>query len=243
MVMDDIKSVLRHQFGVNVLLNDDAKNTETSRPYIPEEVEDRPNILIRPADANDAAFILETWLDGHAKQNRNQSSISLFKMHRPLVENLLETSFTYVACNQALTDQIYGYVCAKRHEFDVLNKKRSLLIVHWAHVKSVFRTMGMASTILERVYGYRRGEKVLHTHQGRIIKDLKRGHNLEYAPKCQTADGIDDFITHFTAERIKHYGGHHANKRNTSKTRRQRSPVTSNTQARVESKPGASGGG
>ena len=233
--MDDLKSDLRHKFGVNVLLSEDAKSTETSRPYIPEEVESAPNILIRPADANDAAFILETWLDGHAKQNRNQSAISLFKMHRPIVEDLLETSFTYVACNQAITDQIYGYVCAKRHEFDVLNKKRSLLIVHWAHVKSVFRTMGMASTILERVFGYRRGEKVLHTHQSRIIKDLKRGHNLEYAPKCQTADGSDVFITHFAAERIKHYGGHHGGKRNSSKTRRKRSASSGTTQAREQS--------
>ena len=220
--MDDMKNVLLHQFGVNALRRGDATSTETSRPYIPEEVESRPNILIRPADANDAAFILETWLDGHAKQNRNQSAISLYKMHRPIVENLLIDSFTYVACNQALTDHIYGYVCAKRHEFDVLNRKRSLLIVHWAHVKSVFRTLGMASTIMERVFGYRRGEKVLHSHQGRIIKDLKRAHNLEYAPKCQTDDGIDAYLTHFTAERIKHYGGHVGNRRNTSKSRRKR---------------------
>ena len=239
--MDDLKSDLRHKFGVNVFLSEDDKNTETSRPYIPEEVEDAPNILIRPADANDAAFILDTWLDGHARQNRNQSSISLYKMHRPIVENLLETSYTYVACNQALTDQIYGYVCAKRQEFDVLNKKRSLLIVHWAHVKSVFRTMGIATAILDRVYGYRRGEKVLHTHQGRIIKDLKKGHNLEYAPKCQTAEGSELFITHFAAERIKHYGGHHGNKRNSSKTGRKRSKTPDTSETRIEGKPGASG--
>ena len=162
-------------------------------------------------------------------------------MHRPIVEELLETSFTYVACNQSITDQIYGYVCAKRHDFDVLNKKRSLLIVHWAHVKSVFRTMGMASAILERVFGYRRGEKVLHTHQSRIIKDLKRGHNLEYAPKCQTADGSDVFVTHFAAERIKHYGGQHGNKRNSSKARRKRSKTPDTIETRVEGSTGTTG--
>ena len=239
--MDDLKSVLRHQFGINVLLTEDQKDTATSRPYIAEEVEDRPNILIRPADVNDCAFIMDTWLDGHARQNRNQSRISLFKMHRPIVEDLLENSFTYVACNQALTDQIYGYVCARRYEFDVLGKKRSLLIVHWAHVKSVFRGMGIATAMVEKVYGYRRGEKVLHTHSSRIIKDLKRAHNLEYAPKCQTQDGIDVFIEHFTADRIKHYGGHHANRRNSSKTRRKRNSTSDTTQARVESDAGTTG--
>jgi len=235
--MDDLKSALRQQFGADVLLTKDDKSTETSRPYIPEEVESAPNILIRPADINDAAFILDTWLDGHARQNRNQSKISLYKMHRPIVENLLESAFTYVACNQAITDQIYGYVCAKRHEFDVLNKTRSLLIVHWAHVKSVFRTMGIATTILERAYGYRRGEKVLHTHQGRIIKDLKKGHNLEYAPKCQTADGSDVFITHFAAERIRHYGGKNANRRSPLAQTRKRSSQPDAPETRVKSEP------
>ena len=101
--------------------------TEASPAFKLEEELDRPALLLRPADYNDAAFIMETWLDGHAKQNKGQSVISLFKLHRPIVENLLGESFTYVACNHGMTDQIYGYLCGRRYKFDIMGKQKSLL--------------------------------------------------------------------------------------------------------------------
>jgi len=188
--------------------------TEASPAFKLEEEMDRPALLLRPADSNDAAFILETWLDGHARQNRGQSTITLYKMHRPIVEELLGESFTYVACNHQMTDQIYGYLCGRRYKFDVMGKQKSLLIMHWGHVKSAFRGFGIAGTLAERVYGYKRGQKVLHTHQGRIMKHLKKGHNLEYAPRCQTPEGINAYLDHYVAERIKHFGGHRGSKGN-----------------------------
>tara|TARA_R100000700_G_scaffold18497_1_gene25179 strand:+ start:733 stop:1383 length:651 start_codon:yes stop_codon:yes gene_type:complete len=194
--------------------------TEASPAFKLEEELDRPALLLRPADSNDAAFIMETWLDGHAKQNKGQSVISLFKLHRPIVEDLLGESFTYVACNHGMTDQIYGYLCGRRYKFDIMGKQKSLLIMHWGHVKSAFRGFGIAGTIAERVFGYKRGQKVLHTHQGRIFKQLKKSHNLEYAPRCLTAEGIDAYLDHYVAERIKHYGGHRGRKINSASPRR-----------------------
>ena len=218
--MDDLLRDSRSHFGRRY--DDRGAVTEASPAFKLEEETDRPALLLRPADKNDVAFILDTWLDCHARRNRGQSVITLYKMHRPIIERLLEESFTYVACNQQVTDQIYAYACARRYQFDIMGKSKSLLIAHWAYTKHTFRGFGIARTLFERVYGYRPGKTVLYTHNSRNIKRLKDNHNLEYAPLCQTPEGIEEYLEHYVAERIKHWGGHRGRKGHRTTQRRKR---------------------
>lgn len=103
------------------------------------------NILIRPATADDANFILNSWLRS-ARHSQSLSQIPkevYFSQHHKVVERLLKSAKTLVACNPQDPTQIYGFACGEMRE--------SVFVLHYCYIKQIFRKLGAATQLLQEL--------------------------------------------------------------------------------------------
>tara|TARA_R110002020_G_scaffold32159_2_gene99234 strand:+ start:963 stop:1523 length:561 start_codon:yes stop_codon:yes gene_type:complete len=156
--------------------------TEAAPPYNPLQHSDRLPVVVRPAEPQDASFLYSSWLESYAGQHRDQPKLTVYKMHRPIVERLLESAVTLVAVMENDSDQILSWMCAERIP--------KFLVAHYCYTKEAFRRFGLVKALLD-AFDYRKGEPIAVSHKGYIIKDLKDRYNFQYIPYLQNEGGLD----------------------------------------------------
>lgn len=99
-------------------------------------------IRLRHANDTDIDFIFSSWLKSN-RSSRNMEGIApnfYFAGQHKVIEGLLKSCTTLVACNEADPTQIYGYVNFERVE--------GIFILHYLYTKHSFRKLGIAKRLL-----------------------------------------------------------------------------------------------
>lgn len=103
-------------------------------------------VAIRNALPTDAAFVFSTWQKSYRNGSgfiRRVSGKIYYDAQREVIEALMRRPSTTVAiaCNRAEADQIYGWICAEKHN--------NAVVVHYVYVKSMFRGQGIGKALLK----------------------------------------------------------------------------------------------
>jgi hypothetical protein len=93
-------------------------------------------VVLRQATADDTSFIYSSWLKSYRNTQKHVNSETYFKGQHDLITLLLNNSSVIVICPEDDPESIVGYMV---YSDDVL---------HWIYVKSVFRNLGMAKTLM-----------------------------------------------------------------------------------------------
>lgn len=93
-------------------------------------------ILLRQANEGDLSFIYSSWLKSYRGIQKHVDSDVYFKGQHKLIETILSISNVIVVCPEDDTETIIGYVVYRGDK------------LHWIYVKSVYRNLGMARTML-----------------------------------------------------------------------------------------------
>lgn len=106
----------------------------------------RNTVIIRAANEDDYAFIMDSWLNSHAESRIFSPIIQrelYFKLHRPLVEAILHrpTTLSHIAANGEDPSLIYGYA--------IFEKLKDLNIFHYIYVKRAFNGFGISNILLK----------------------------------------------------------------------------------------------
>lgn len=96
-------------------------------------------IAYRDLKPEDEPFIYATWIQGYQggqKWFRKTPRKIFWEKYKPVIEILLKTQSTKIACLQKEPDVIIGYSVFKED------------LVHWIHVKENWRKIGIAKDLL-----------------------------------------------------------------------------------------------
>ena len=130
---------------------------------------------LRPAEAKDRNFILNSWLRRYrdAISARLVTDAVYYRIQHEVITKILDRPnlLTVVACNPEDPMQIYGYLVA-----EVLD---DLLLVHWTYVKGPFRRFGVAKAMLAQLPA---AGKVQHTHRTHLLRFLDPKEISTYNP-------------------------------------------------------------
>lgn len=113
-----------------------------------EEVAKSPPQLaltIRPAEPDDVAFIVGTWIEGYRRGSpwaHRLTNHVFFRHHQPVIALLLARSLSIVACDPGDPRVIYGDLV-----YEPATPEGPA--VHWAYVKKAMRRLGVARRLLE----------------------------------------------------------------------------------------------
>lgn len=118
-----------------------------------------PQVLLRPATADDISLIQETWLRSYWRGGRapRVAPAVYWAEHKRLIRGILSRAAVIVACSPEDLSQVFGW-CA--HE-----RIGGLSVLHYCYVKQPFRRLGLAAHLLRVVTSGATG--VQHTHRTR----------------------------------------------------------------------------
>lgn len=122
-----------------------------------ESVSTSPQVLLRPANESDAAFIFDSWLRSYRKGGRSPrvESAVFWDEHRRLLGKLLSRSTVLVACSGEDPAQLFGWLAFER--------LGAVCVVHYCYTQRVFRRLGVAKKLLEVASSGSGG--LAHTHE------------------------------------------------------------------------------
>lgn len=103
-------------------------------------------VRIRKGVPGDFNFIISTWLRSfkHSSYFAKRIRNSIFYLfHHEVVSRILglHQTLTYIACDPLDVNVIYGYMVVGKHDENPL--------LHYVYVKSAFRRLGIANTLLK----------------------------------------------------------------------------------------------
>lgn len=132
-------------------------------------------VRIRAATEADISFLFNSWLRSYrqsefAKQMQNEV---YFAAQHKVIEGLLKTCKTLIACNHADISQIYGYT--------VTTEVDGVPVVHFAYVKEPYRGLGLARKLLQEA-GISLEKPYCYTHKTFKAGLLERKHAIVYHP-------------------------------------------------------------
>lgn len=147
---------------------------------------DKVEILVRHANDLDIDFITSSWLnsfrDGYF--NSTVPNRVYFNQHHKILEQLLPTSTTLVACNSENPGHIFGWLC-----FQIVDR---VMILHYVYIKNLMREQGIAQRLFDYVL---KNESldiaqnvVMTTHQTQKSKNFVKGRRT----KGQETDSYED---------------------------------------------------
>tara|TARA_Y100001973_G_C5130868_1_gene297706 strand:+ start:472 stop:1068 length:597 start_codon:yes stop_codon:yes gene_type:complete len=194
--MDDIKSHMREEMrgGMHRANNLSSKRMEDNTATKRVNIQKLP-VRIRPADHNDQNLIYSSWLKSYAALNKDQPKMVVWKLHAPVVKQLLERSVTLVACDKEEGDNVYAWMCAERTP--------KFFVLHFAYTKSMFRRWGLQKALV-RGFDYKKGEAVMCSHRSHLIKSLKKlGHNIVHVPHLQHPGGPEAVAAAYAPKNAK----------------------------------------
>lgn len=132
-------------------------------------------MYVRSPTGNDAGFLLDSWL----KSFRTSWSVKKIPTHlyyvhqRRLVEGLLTSPYStvLVGCDEESPKVIWGWICA-----EVVD---SALVIHYVYVKELFRSHGLASTLVRMLVEaeQKQGDlrAIMYTHDTKVTNRLIAG--------------------------------------------------------------------
>lgn len=132
-------------------------------------------ITFRSPTADDYPFIIQTW----GRIYRENYPINMIPAHiyfesqNNRINLLLSTSTTMVACMDDSPNEVVGYIVFQQ-------KGNETLVVHWAHVKGIFRRLGICKALLEQA-GIQ-DKNLIVTHHFSLLKTLKDRYGLIFDP-------------------------------------------------------------
>ena len=130
-------------------------------------------VLIRRADADDAAFVFSYWLRDHFEHSafaRGVSKDTYMRLHHLVLERVIARSCIWVACDAEDPSVLYGFICA---EGDIL---------HYLFVKRRFRGLGIGGRLLAEAGFSATGPKLFTHLTDSMIRLRQRWPLAEYSP-------------------------------------------------------------
>jgi hypothetical protein len=132
-------------------------------------------IQFRNICSEDYPFIIQTW--GRIFRENYPTNLIpanlYFAQQNNLINSLLTRSETLVAYLDNEPNAICGFIVAEQ-------KASSQLIVHWCHVKSIYRRLGIMNELLEQL-NYK-SKNLICTHHFSLLKKIKDKYNIIYDP-------------------------------------------------------------
>ena len=134
-----------------------------------------PPIRLRKANQEDVNFIFNAWLKSYKFSYfaRNITNTIFFAEHHKIIERLLKSYDTIVACNDSDPTQIYGFINAGSTE--------GIFTLNYVYVKQAFRGLGIAK-VLFNAFDPDITTASIYTHHARIADRLSAKYNLVYHP-------------------------------------------------------------
>ena len=134
-----------------------------------------PPITLRPAAQTDVGFIFNSWLKSYKYSlfARTITNTIYFSEHHKLIEKLLKSNETIVACNPNDPEQIYGYVNAGRIG--------GVFCLNYIYVKQSFRGLGIGKSLLN-YFEHDPSSASVYTHHTRTAEKLAPKYNMIYHP-------------------------------------------------------------
>lgn len=135
-----------------------------------------PPYLLRKHTDDDKGFIYQNWIKLYHEScpiNFCINDIYLPNQNR-IIDNLLETANTLIACNPEDPTLLLGFIC---YEF-----VQDVMVVHWMHIRGNMRFRGLATDILQSLYPTAKSDPILVTHNFRTYSELRHKFCLSYDP-------------------------------------------------------------
>jgi len=133
-------------------------------------------VRIRMAVDGDVHYILKSWRETYARDSlwaKNIPRQIFHSHHRKILEGLLETCETVVACYDQDPTHLVGFCCYERID--------GHLVIHFIFTRFYVRHFGIAAKMLETV-GHQPGEPILTTHWTRDCERLPDRFRVVYNP-------------------------------------------------------------
>lgn len=124
----------------------------------------------------DFNFITNSWLEDYRRNSYFSHDIPnsiYYPNHTNVIKKLIDRSSVLVLCNPSDVNQIYGYIV---FEFFL-----GSLLVHWIHIKELYRKQGFATILLSSITKPKE-YKIYTTHITKIAKLLIKPYKLIYNP-------------------------------------------------------------
>lgn len=134
-------------------------------------------IQIRPAEQQDYAFILASWSnDAHKiKYDSFIPNSIFFPRQKAFINKILPSSIINIAHVEEDRDLICGYLIIEP-KFQM-----NTLLIHWAHVKPIYRRQGIYKALLNNYLGLEDPITVV-TSPFTLLPEFKSKYNMIYDP-------------------------------------------------------------
>lgn len=134
-----------------------------------------PSVRIRKANQEDVGFIFNSWLKSFKSSfwAKNITNTIYYAEHHKILERLLKSNETYVACDQSDPSQIFGYINA--------GKVEGILCVNYIYVKQPFRNLGIGKVLLN-CFEHNPDTAAVFTHATHMSNKLAAKYNMVYHP-------------------------------------------------------------
>lgn len=135
----------------------------------------KPNVRIRKAGQEDVGFIFNAWLKSykHSLFAKNITNTIFYAEHHKLIERLLKTNETLIACNNEDPSQIYGFINAGNVD--------GIFCLNYIYVKQLYRNLSVGKTLLN-AFDHDPSTASVYTHHTRSAERLAAKYNLVYHP-------------------------------------------------------------
>lgn len=134
-----------------------------------------PKVRLRQAGQEDINFIFNSWLKSYRNSyaTKNITSTFYFSEQHKLIERILKTAKTIIACNENDPSQVFGYIVAD--EVD------GIFVIHYLYVKHSFRNLGIGKVLLN-AFDHDPSVASLYTHHTHTAHRLAPKYNMLHHP-------------------------------------------------------------
>ena len=135
----------------------------------------KPLVRLRKASQEDVGFIFNSWLKSfkNASFCRNVTNTIYYAEHHKVIERLLKSNETIIACNDNDPSQIYGFINAGIIE--------GIFCLNYIYVKQSFRNFGIGKSLLN-AFEHDQTHASVFTHHTRMAEKLAAKYNMVYHP-------------------------------------------------------------
>ncbi len=134
-------------------------------------------VTVRPAEEGDTSLVFNSWLRSYRSSPRvaGTPSALYYRYHHELVARLLERDESAVlcACDPRRSQKVHGWLC--------FEWAGSVLVVHYAYVKQIWRHKGIARLLADAA-GFEPGISVAYTFESKAAPHVARLVGAEYVP-------------------------------------------------------------